>query len=574
MSKVDPWDNGSTPPEIVNSDGEDTTVRDNMVYLRKVKPTETTLVTKSFTWTSNTVYSQWDHTQEMKGLPFYCITNDYNVYKCLFNNHGAESTVEPTGNSLLPFTTADGYIWKYMYNVPSFKRDKFLTADAMPVQKALTDGFYNLGAVEEVSVVNGGSGYTDVQQTGIAVTGDGTGAILTPIVSKETGTILDVRIDDGGSGYTTATLSVSSVPDGTGIYGNASAVLTPVIYNGSIVNVAIEDPGVNYAADTTTTITVTGDGSGAIFNPVVSDGVITDVIVENPGQDYTFLSLTVTGTGSGAVLQPVLAASDFLSDQAAVEQAAVIGPIYAIEVTEAGNNYDELTTVTIEGDGTGCTAEAVLNPGGGIQYINVLTPGTGYTYANVVIDNPNRDLPNDYTDAEAYVILPPAKGHGFDAVQELYGDTLALYTQLKDDTDLSDLAQDFRQYGILINPVGLADNKRVTKEIYFVLFDVNLSSVSGITVDTVMICNNVKYKVISISGLSVKLQQMSSSYVPLSVSDALYYEADPGTTYVVSAVNSFPVVDKYSGELVYVQNLEAFTPTEEQLLSFRTYITL
>ena len=579
LGKIDPWeDNDTVPDEAPDTEESDLATRDNILYIRKVNPTETSIVTKSFTWEIGTVYDQWDHTQEMKGKPFYCINSEYNVYKCLNNNNGAPSTTTPSLVGLAPFQTSDGYVWKYMYNVPSFKRSKFLSNALVPVQKALTDGFYNRGAVEQVVVVDGGINYTSSPQTFITVTptNGGSGAILIPIVSSTPGadSITSVIIKNGGTGYTTApTLVVSSNPEGTGRYGNPKAVLKAVVHLGVIVNVTIEDPGVDYLADTSTTITVVGDGTGAIFSPVVSNGSVVDVVVENPGQDYSFLELTVTGAGTGAKLRPVLSVSDFISDQASIEQSAEPGAIYAIKVTIPGNNYDGLTTVTIKGDGTGATAVPILQ-GGTIQKINIVTPGTGYTYVDVEIKNPNRDLPNTYLDAEAYAILPPPKGHGYDAVNELYGDTVAVYTQLKDDESLTTIGQDYRQYGILVNPQIIGTNKKASNDKYFIMFDINFNITDNIIEDTILTFNNVRYMVVKKSGLNVKLQQLSLTLKPVSNGDMFYYKADPNTKFTVTSVVSIPTVNKYSGDMLYVQNLEPFTPTKEQLLSFRTYITL
>ena len=582
LGKIDPWSTGDFSDIPINSysEEEDNITRDDILYIRKVKSTDASIVTKSVEWNSGTVYDQWDHTQEMKGKPFFCINDDFDVYKCLFNNHGASSVNKPTSKSLLPFTTADGYIWKYMYNVPSFKRNKFLTPDIIPVQRSLTDGFYNKGAIEKVSVIEGGSGYVSVPQITIVVTGGGgTGAQLIPIVSTSTGSILGVQIKDGGTGYATApVLSITPPSDGEGIYGNADAVLTAVVFGGSIVNVTIEDPGEGYPFDASTTIVATGDGLGAEFSPVLSTdglGTIIGVIVENPGQDYTFITLSVVGAGTGAQLVANLYASDYISVQATIEQAAITqkGSIYAIKVTNPGNNYDNNTTVTITGDGTGATAVPVIL-GGGVTAINVTNYGTGYTYANVEIYNPNRELPNEYINAEAYAILPPIKGHGSNAVQELYGDTLCVYTQLKDDVYLDYIEQEYRQYGLLVDPVGIADNRKVTSEKYFIMFDLIFNTAAGLTLDSVLISNDVKYKIVKIFGTNVTLQQISTTYKPININDDFYYESDPETTYIVTSIISSPIVDKYSGNLLYVQNLPPFTPTTEQLIALRTYITL
>lgn len=573
LGKINPWVSDtnipSTPEKTVANDTE---IRDNIVYIRQISPNEVTLVTQNYTWETDTIYDQWDHTLVMEGRPFYCVNSDYNVYKCLNNNNGSPSTIEPTGSSLLTFETADGYVWKYMYNIPSFKRRKFLSSRFLPVQKALSDGFYSRGAVEQVSIIDGGSGYTSVPQVTVTVDGDGIGAIIVPIISNVTGSIIDVRIENPGSGYSYANLTLVAAT-GTGLYGHPTAILNAVVYNGEIVNVTIEDPGMGYPADVSTSIIVQGDGINAAFTPVVSAGTIIGVVVDNPGSGYSYMNLIVQGTGTGAELQAVLAASDFLSDQALVEQSAIDGAIYTIVVTNPGNNYTINSTVTVTGDGTGCTAELVLTPQGTIDKINVITTGSGYTYANVTITDPNRSLPNNFTDATAYAICPPIGGHGFDAVKELYANSICIFTQLKDDDELILINQDYRQYGLIINPTELYTFQRAKEDIYFITFKVTLNNILGIAVDDLLLCNSIYYRVVNIDGMQVELQQMRRIYKDIEVGDTFYKPETPAVQYTALSIDSSPVVNKYSGNLIYVTNAEPFIPTEEQLVAIRTYIT-
>jgi len=57
------------------------------------------------------------------------------------------------------------------------------------------------------------------------------------------------------------------------------------------------------------------------------------------------------------------------------------GGAESITITNPGFGYQGQPTVTILGDGTGATAEAVMSNNGTIKQINVLTKGTGYTSA-------------------------------------------------------------------------------------------------------------------------------------------------------------------------------------------------
>lgn len=63
------------------------------------------------------------------------------------------------------------------------------------------------------------------------------------------------------------------------------------------------------------------------------------------------------------------------------------GGVESITVTNPGFGYQYPPTITILGDGTGATAEAVITTNGVIRSINVLTPGTGYTSAIIKITN-------------------------------------------------------------------------------------------------------------------------------------------------------------------------------------------
>jgi hypothetical protein len=68
------------------------------------------------------------------------------------------------------------------------------------------------------------------------------------------GEVVKTTITNGGSGYTTATVSLVSSSG----YG---AVLTPVITNGVITSITIDNPGTKY--QTPPLITINGDGAGA-----------------------------------------------------------------------------------------------------------------------------------------------------------------------------------------------------------------------------------------------------------------------------------------------------------------------
>jgi hypothetical protein len=214
-NKAFPDDN--SPPTPVNSTANVEYTPWREAYgAKRVNASDTTHAIPRNNWTSGTVYTQYDDTNTtLFDNAFFVITEDYNVYKCLFNSGGAASTTKPTGVSTSKFTTADGYIWKYMYTVSTARALKFVTNDYIPVQTLTSDGGEDQwdvqaaavdGGIDVVVVTSGGSGYASAPS--VTITGDGTGATATCTISANA--INKVTVTSPGSGYTTATVAFGS----------------------------------------------------------------------------------------------------------------------------------------------------------------------------------------------------------------------------------------------------------------------------------------------------------------------------------------------------------------------------
>lgn len=655
LGKLEPWGVEDRPPAIVQelSEYEDVAIRNNAAYFKKITPNDVTLVCARNEWTTGTVYANWDDTQDMEGQPFFVTTDESQVYKCLDNRNGAASTVKPTGRPLMPFKTVDGYTWKYMYTVPSFKKTRFTSTNYIPVQRALSESFYNQGSVDSISILNGGSGYTDNQQTFIVATGPttGSGAVATftltpaggiasvtitnggsgytkgvrvtvasaigqdavlqpvvtdgvvtgitiinpgvgydlvssiqfsvgggnlvPVISRATGQILDVLILDAGAGYTAApTLTINTtVPAETGgaYTGNSSAILEAIVDGGSIKQVLIRDPGINYPSSTDTIIEIQGDGYGLDLSPVIVNGEIVDVVVESPGYGYTNLVLTVFGSGTGAALRAIFAASDVSSDQSVIEQVGVEGAIYSIRVTDGGTGYNNSTVVTISGDGTGATAHCVV-VGNVIQSVVMDTWGSGYSYAVITFSDPNRNNElGQYTDAQAYAILPPGNGHGTDAVKELYGRTVAISSSIRSDPLLTQYQQDYRQFGIISQARNMISNKSSTVDFDFNTYKAVFTNTLDLEIDEVLVFQgNYRYRVVYIESVYVYLQPLHKDITnPVGT---LVSETTVDKTYNSTEVVARPIINKHTGNLIYIANEQPFEFSETQGLLIKTYI--
>ena len=149
------WTDDNNPPTPVDSLNDEYDAYANMVALKKVSSTDVSHAIIRRDWTSGTAYDEYRHNYTSSNTAtsgastlwastFYVVTSDYNVYKVISNNGGANSTVMPTGTSTSILTTADGYKWKFMYSISASDVIKFVTSDFIPVKtigaKAAVDG--------------------------------------------------------------------------------------------------------------------------------------------------------------------------------------------------------------------------------------------------------------------------------------------------------------------------------------------------------------------------------------------------------------------------------------------------
>lgn len=219
------WTNDADPPTPnTSTQALDYTVWRDMLAAKRIESANTSYVIPRRDWETNTRYIQYDDTVEnIANSNIYVLdtqTLPYRVYKCLWNNNGANSTIAPstTGNTITPVATSDGYVWQYMYSIP-FDDYQFLTDSWMPVktdalvQTSAEAAQGQLSTVVPLIMTSNGSGFNPTGTFTISFSGDGDGAIISPNTTSLTfasNTITNITFSNGGVGYsTTNTVTVS-----------------------------------------------------------------------------------------------------------------------------------------------------------------------------------------------------------------------------------------------------------------------------------------------------------------------------------------------------------------------------
>lgn len=99
-------------------------IKNKTIFGKKLTSNSIVRAIKNVPWTSGK-FEMYDDTVDLIDQKYYCIVDEgsfYHVYKCLDNNLGANSTVQPSFSDVVlnaPYhQTADGYRWKYLCSSP------------------------------------------------------------------------------------------------------------------------------------------------------------------------------------------------------------------------------------------------------------------------------------------------------------------------------------------------------------------------------------------------------------------------------------------------------------------------
>ncbi len=270
--------------------------------------------------------------------------------------------------------------------------------------------------IDQLHVINGGSGYKIAPLVTITSLGKGSGAGASTRLA-----VGNVQVVSGGSGYGTGSVQTVAIGNG-GSYTNGVSTI-------AVANAAANRyPGTQVPA---VTITGVGTGATAVANMVGNNAQrrVGSITITNPGINYaTAPTVTIaapTGTGTkvqanvGAVTVATIApAVTFSAPPAGGIQAtgtAVLtnGVVTGVNLTNAGSSYATAPTVTFSGGtvvtaasatttvsasptvtfalpagrtgaglpGTRATGTAVVNAAGVVTAVNITNPGSGYTTA-------------------------------------------------------------------------------------------------------------------------------------------------------------------------------------------------
>jgi hypothetical protein len=261
------------PPLPLDNQREKIAVYDELIAAKRITDSFARTVIRRYNWdlVANPKFDMWkpDYSATPAGggqvgkqtatsqssiadAKFYVMNSDYEVFKCLYNGEnianatGQNATEEPrtaganyaSATGLYTETTGAGYIWKYMYTMPTDDVLRFLSSDFMPIvlpsnnTRSAVTGAAVAGAIDVALIEDGGANLPASQTLFTSIKGDGTGGVI-EFATDGSGTITSASVQARGQDYTYANvlLGNGNLFSDSGL---TTAVATPANATGAI----------------------------------------------------------------------------------------------------------------------------------------------------------------------------------------------------------------------------------------------------------------------------------------------------------------------------------------------------
>jgi hypothetical protein len=245
FGRTSTWNN--EPPTPTDNYNYFNHASDTMIFGKKITSSNVRRLVRKINWVKGTRYEMYRHDYSILNLSpitssarlydsnFYVVNSDFKVYICIDNGSsgtnlkGNASQDEPTFVDLDPSRageSGDGYIWKYLFTVSPADIIKFDATEYIVVPNDWEtstdaqisavrdngDSEINENQIKKVYIEDGGFGYSNVGEVDIIGDGSGARALVT---LDSNGTIVDVTVTTGGSGYTYGVIDLKSSTSNT-----------------------------------------------------------------------------------------------------------------------------------------------------------------------------------------------------------------------------------------------------------------------------------------------------------------------------------------------------------------------
>ena len=253
-----------------------------------------------------------------------------------------------------------------------------------------------------------------------------------------------------------------------------------------------------------------------------------------------------------------------------ISSTAKVGSIESFEIVNGGINHNNnISSLTVTGDGAGFAGSLVINVSNVITGVNITNSGTGYKFAAANVSGPG-------SNAIIRPIISPINGHGKNVLDDLG----AYYVMLNTRLDFAEGAGDFpivneyRRIGVIKNPIDSTTNALANAVTLDAAYTMIANIVTGsFLLDETIVGQNSKSNafVVSananvVSGNVVIRYILPNTSMLGNVTFAINERVTGSNSSAVARVLSVssPEYVPYSGKILYVENRNKITRSIEQ----------
>jgi hypothetical protein len=324
-------------------------------------------------------------------------------------------------------------------------------------------------------------------------------------------------------------------------------------------------------------------GGVSTTNPDISS-VVTSGVIDHAATDgyiWKYMYTIPVDTGSKFLTasfipvqylaaQPAPGSDAALLNQWSVQDNAVAGAIYNIKIVSGGSGYTSAPTVTVTGNGTGCTATATVS-GGIITDITVTAPGTGYTKAVITVTG------GAGSGGSLRPVISPTGGFGKDPRNDLRSHYVTI-NKVFNGNESGDIpaSNDFRQIALIRDPIDTSTGVVATNNAYTTTKSLVVATGGSFAADaqiegtvTGAVAMVIEYD--SVNGIIYFVQNESTGFVNFTDDDFIRVVGDTGAGQDVTSVVA-PGITQYSGDTMFMENRTSVSRGVDQIETIRLVI--
>ena len=244
---IEEYGDANWPVDPRDSFEQEDRYHDSMLFLKKIGVNDFARIVPRIDWSSGITYDMYRHDYDINNAApqtsakslyesrYYILNSEFKVYICINNGsepdnpNGIPSQVEPNFTSTVPQETTDGYMWKFLYEIPPAEVVKFATEKFMPLpanwgdsNTAAVKNAAVRGRIETVIIKDEGSGYTNGVFSKVPILGDGVGGEVSITITD--GEVSKVEVTSPGKDYTRGLINYT---DGNGQDSEFEVIIPP-----------------------------------------------------------------------------------------------------------------------------------------------------------------------------------------------------------------------------------------------------------------------------------------------------------------------------------------------------------